>query len=238
MIEYNGDLHDYVCHNIDLRNKLVFDIGSNVGKMTKKFIDVGSKVVSVEPQKELTVNNKNYNGVFDVKNMCVSDKVGKVKFYKAPRSHNVSTCFSGWNKYHPKTKWIETKMKCTTLDNLIKEYGIPEYIKIDVEGYESKVLLGLSHKINYVSFEFVENSEDFSKCVNLLNNFGFKSIKMFLTIKIKRKKKVPGKNKVLRKYCLLKELKDIDSLMNHYKYISNNSFGDNKFSQGDILFKL
>jgi len=236
-IEFDGGLNDYVCQNIDLKNELVFDIGSNVGKMTKKFISAGAKVISVEPQSELT-HNKNYRNVFAIKNLCISDKVGKVIFYKSPESHNVSTCFSGWNKYHPKTRWIKTKIKCTTLNELIKEFGVPKYIKIDVEGYESKVISGLSHKVDYLSFEFVERSDDFIKCIDLIRRFGFKKMMTFLTVKIKRKKKIPGKNKVIRKYSIVNEFLDIQLLMKYFKSISEQSFGDNKFSQGDILIEL
>jgi Methyltransferase FkbM domain len=41
-----------------------------------------------------------------------------------------------------------------TLDTLIERYGIPDYIKIDVEGYEEKVLTALSICPPLLSFEF------------------------------------------------------------------------------------
>jgi FkbM family methyltransferase len=39
------------------------------------------------------------------------------------------------------------------LDILIARYGTPDFLKIDVEGYELEVLNGLSHKISVISFE-------------------------------------------------------------------------------------
>jgi hypothetical protein len=41
----------------------------------------------------------------------------------------------------------------STLDALIACYGVPSYVKIDVEGYEPQVLRGLSQAIATVSFE-------------------------------------------------------------------------------------
>lgn len=230
-IEFNGDLHDHVCQNFNLKKKLVFDIGSNVGKMTKKFIDAGAKVVSIEPQKELTFN-KNYENVIAIENICISDKIGEIIFYQGGKAHNVSTCYKNWNKHHPKTKWNKMKLRCITLDSLIEKYGIPYYIKIDVEGYENKVISGLSNKIDLISFEFTEGFENnFIDCINLIEKFQPKKILTFQNIKIKRKKKIPGKNKVLRRYCIVDKFSNIESVVDFYRNLPERI-------QGDILIQL
>ena len=41
-----------------------------------------------------------------------------------------------------------------TVDSLISEFGLPYYVKIDVEGYELEVLRGLSTQPPLLSFEF------------------------------------------------------------------------------------
>jgi hypothetical protein len=52
-------------------------------------------------------------------------------------------------------QWKETeKVSSTTLDLLIAEYGLPRFIKIDVEGYEPEVLRGLSEPVPFLSFEW------------------------------------------------------------------------------------
>ena len=41
----------------------------------------------------------------------------------------------------------------TTLDALIAEHGLPDFIKIDTEGHEAAVLQGLSAPVPALSFE-------------------------------------------------------------------------------------
>ena len=65
-------------------------------------------------------------------------------------------------------------VEVTTLDHLIKIYGLPNYIKIDVEGFELDVLLGLSQKAGIISFEFTSEFFDQStKCLNYLKKIGY-----------------------------------------------------------------
>ena len=68
--EYPGSIYKYIYD--DISGQLVFDIGSNIGQMVKRFTNVGAKVIAVEPQSEL-VSHENYDDVFAVRNVCVGD---------------------------------------------------------------------------------------------------------------------------------------------------------------------
>src|SRR5581483_10937926 len=51
-------------------------------------------------------------------------------------------------------KWKDTyQVKCKTLDQMIQKYGLPDYCKIDVEGFEYQVISGLNQKIPLLYFE-------------------------------------------------------------------------------------
>lgn len=64
-------------------------------------------------------------------------------------------------------------VEVTTLDALIKEFGMPSYIKIDVEGYELEVIKGLCSAIPLVSFEFTPELLDVThECIACLAQLG------------------------------------------------------------------
>jgi hypothetical protein len=48
----------------------------------------------------------------------------------------------------------QTIVPMLTLDTLVSQFGMPQYIKIDVEGFEESVLAGLSSQPELLSFEF------------------------------------------------------------------------------------
>jgi hypothetical protein len=55
------------------------------------------------------------------------------------------------------------------LDSLILEYGVPDLVKIDTEGYEYEVLKGLSQNgPRVITFEWHE--EDYEILINCLNH--------------------------------------------------------------------
>ena len=58
----------------------------------------------------------------------------------------------------------------TTLDDLISKHGLPEFIKIDVEGNEKNVLAGLTQAIKFISFEILlpEYLPDAIDCMDIL----------------------------------------------------------------------
>lgn len=70
--------------------------------------------------------------------------------------------------------WSKTeKVNVTTIENVCQQYGTPTFCKIDVEGYESEVFLGLKRPIKYICFEFNKALlKDTVKCLKLLSLLG------------------------------------------------------------------
>lgn len=156
------------------RDNLVFDVGANQGEYTHMFVSLGARVISVEPNPQLTANLKRirpFNRI-TVESAAVGSKNGTAELFLC--DHDVlSTLSPDWVAVAEKSErfsGIKWNQKITvpvlTLDELIKKYGMPSFIKIDVEGYENDALAGLSIAPRYLIFEVNTEVPDLAvKCV-------------------------------------------------------------------------
>ena len=71
-------------------------------------------------------------------------------------------------------RWSEVRrVPTSTIDELIAEYGVPAFTKIDVEGFEEEVLKGCSRRLLTLSFEFTpERLQPAVACVERLEQLG------------------------------------------------------------------
>jgi FkbM family methyltransferase len=160
-------------------NDMVFDVGANMGNRIKIFLQLNARIIAFEPQKKCCdyLKHKFKNKIILVQK-GLGEKEEKRKFYIADVS--VLSSFSEeWINSTKKSgrfekyKWDKTEyVELTTLDIIIREYGVPQFIKIDVEGYELEVLKGLSHPINHISFEYAvpEHTEKTIECIKQIEN--------------------------------------------------------------------
>ncbi len=167
------------------KNDLVFDIGANYGNRIKPFIKLGARIIAVEPQKICTDFLKSmYGKKIKIVQKGIGAFEGYLEFYKS-KNTALSTFSNTWIKKVKSTgrfenfDWTEPeKVPITTLENLIMEFGQPEFIKIDVEGFEFEVLSTLNFPIKNLSFEYAvpENLDSLIKIIQLLNtleNYNF-----------------------------------------------------------------
>ena len=166
--------------------KLIFDIGANVGKTVDFFKNKSEKVVCFEANPKLVsfLKNKYNNTNVIVDNRGLSDKI-EIKTFKISNADTISTFSDDWinkSRFTGNYVWNEyVDVNTTTLDNIIDEYGVPDFIKIDVEGYEYEVILGLTKLLDNTIFSFEwaeEEHERILKTVNYLidlgyNNYGY-----------------------------------------------------------------
>ena len=144
---------------------LCFDVGANVGSRTEIFVKLGAKVISIEPQtkciQKLRRKFRKYGDSVIIIPKAVSDSKGFSKI--AISSFDGYTSMSkSWiskveqsGRFRKSVTWNNWQdVETTTLDSLISEYGVPYYLKVDVEGFETSVFRGLHTSISYLSFEF------------------------------------------------------------------------------------
>ena len=152
-------------------NDLCFDVGGNVGRKTEALLGLGARVITVEPQPRCL---RELHALFDSdpKFHCVPKAVGRepgtAKMHLSTHS-GVSSLRADW--FH---RWeAEIDVEVTTLDVLIAEFGVPRFIKLDIEGFELEALMGLTQPVEYLSLEFnIRFIDQTLACIDYLSRFG------------------------------------------------------------------
>jgi FkbM family methyltransferase len=154
------------------KGDVVFDVGANYGNRTEVFLNLGAKVVSFEPQTICYdyLNTKFANKI-KLEKVGLGEKEGESVFFTSDNSTTVATLSKNWIEKTKESRFSDIdwnhseKIKISTLDIMIKKHGKPNFIKIDVEGFEYEVLKGLSSPINFLSFEYAV-PESFDNTIN------------------------------------------------------------------------
>lgn len=164
------------------KGALVFDVGANIGNRAKVFARLGATVVAVEPQADCAdFLDSAFRAVpnFRLVRKALGASVGRAELLVSEvdtlsslspewvQSTKASGRFRNctWNR----TEWVQVD----TLDGLISEYGRPDFVKIDVEGFEDQVLAGLSAPVAALSMEFTpEFIAGTWRCIGHLGRIG------------------------------------------------------------------
>jgi FkbM family methyltransferase len=162
--------------------ELVFDIGANHGDRVEIFLSLGAKVVAVEPQPlciEHLRRKFGSNKDLTILGMAVDSKVGRSAMMVS-NNDTVSSMNHRWIEQakasgrFDDSRWDhEIQVDTITLDALIASYGLPKFMKIDVEGYESEVLKGLHMPVPHLSFEYTpEYTMPALECLERISSLG------------------------------------------------------------------
>jgi len=145
---------------------LLFDIGANRGDVVLAGLKLGyDKIIALEPAPRIfaeLVKAFIYNPNVIPLKMAVSDTNDQsIEFYEASED-GLSTINIDWltKEGMPyKDKEFRTISATTiTIDRLVDLYGSPDLIKIDVEGAEWSVLLGMTKKYGILAFEWTDTT--------------------------------------------------------------------------------
>lgn len=148
---------------------LVFDIGANVGDMTQVLVSLGTRVVCVEPQTNcLRVLQRRFgsNRNVAIVGCAAGDANGQANLYLST-ARPLASLSADWidavrrsGRFGHQTWPTTDVVQVRTLDSIIEQYGMPTFIKIDVEGYEYQVLRGLHSAVRGCSIEYTPERVD------------------------------------------------------------------------------
>ena len=158
------------------KGDVCFDVGANVGNRVEVFLNLGAKVVAIEPQETCyKILSKRFKNKIQLVTKGLGKEEGVEKFHIS-NATTISSFSEDWiesvrDDRFKGYEWNETReVEMTTLDKLIERYQAPVLIKIDVEGYEYEVLQGLSQPIDLISIEYTvpEQTDKSISCIEYL----------------------------------------------------------------------
>jgi FkbM family methyltransferase len=165
--------------------ELAFDIGAHAGNRTAAFLAASVRVVALEPQPLFASLLQRLYGrrpSFTLLQAAAGAADGVTELLISSSTPTVSTVSANWaaqvsaDLSFATVDWDErVRVPMRSLDSLIAEFGVPALCKIDVEGYEHEVLLGLSQPIRTLSYEFVPAAlERAWPCLEQLEALGYR----------------------------------------------------------------
>jgi len=166
---------------------IFFDIGANTGKWALANVSTTTSIIAVEasPTTYQVLKQNTQDKNITCLNYAVSDSSeNTVTFYES-KSDTLSTLDKRWledprsrfginSPYKGYSPYQEITVNSTTLDKLVATYGVPDLLKIDVEGAENRVIRSLTEKARLLCFEWASewNPETF-QCIDHLESLGY-----------------------------------------------------------------
>jgi len=162
---------------------LVFDVGAHAGNRVRAFAALGCRVVALEPQPDFAWLLRALFGRSPrivVVEAAVTDVSGRRSLSLSERTPTVTTLATDWRDARARdpdfarVRWNRRiEIETTTLDCLIERFGVPAFVKIDVEGSEPAVFAGLGRSVPALSFEYLPRAlQEVQGCLTRLTALG------------------------------------------------------------------
>src|SRR6188474_1817321 len=145
-------------------SKLIFDIGMHTGKDSEFYLKKGFNVIAIEANPKLVEKAKvNFREQIDSGQLVIINKaiapgnIENIDFYINDDKDDWGTIVPEWNR-SLSSNFYKITVPTTGLEEIIKTYGLPYYMKIDIEGADVlclKQLLELKKTPDYLSIELL-----------------------------------------------------------------------------------
>jgi FkbM family methyltransferase len=139
---------------------LVFDIGMHIGEDADYHLACGHRVVSVEADPKLVEDGRKRfakeisEGRLTIVNCAVGETDGEATFWICPSNRTLNS-FSREGAARAGEEPQPVRVPVRRFTTLVKEFGLPDYLKIDIEGHDHVVLRDIdpANRPKFVSWE-------------------------------------------------------------------------------------
>ena len=169
---------------------LIFDLGSHNGQDSDFYLKKGFTVVAVEANPALCDSLKQRfrreiaEGRFVLIEKAIGERFGNVEFFVNERSIWGTTAYNPRYKERSSAKgsaWTKTVVPSIPFSWLTDQFGVPYYLKIDIEGADVMCLEDLmkeEERPNFISIERQPFLSDQMKELALLKALGYTRFKI------------------------------------------------------------
>ena len=170
--------------------QMIMDVGMYKGEDTQFYLDKGFRVVAIEANSQFVFENRAklgqyiQDGLLEILPLAIAEKEGVVPFYLFPEKGDWGTLDPGYAQRNIArgTTYNIVELASVTFDSILKRYGIPYYLKIDIEGADIlciKALHNFAERPKYISFETeLVGFESTFECLSHLYVLGYRKFKI------------------------------------------------------------
>ncbi|MEQ8980222.1 MAG: FkbM family methyltransferase [Deltaproteobacteria bacterium] len=170
---------------------LIIDVGMHVGRDTEFYLKKGFRVVAVEADprhvEAVQARLRSYidDGHLTILNVAINTFDGETDFFVNPEHDDwgtVSPEFVRRNVEVYGSRHETVKVRCTRFENVLNEFGVPYYLKVDIEGLDDlclEALDGFDTAPRFVSIEPDQKSfEGAFNELSMLWRLGYRAFKI------------------------------------------------------------
>ena len=165
-------------------SRTIFDLGMNNGDDTAHYLAQGFDVVALDANPSLCAKATSRfqaaiaAGRLTILNAAIADREGEATFHINLDNDHWSSLDIGWAG-RDASRCREIKVRCVTLAGLFAEFGVPHYLKVDVEGADLAVLEQLRGHNLLPRYTSVEDCRFGPRFIEILASCGYDGFKLF-----------------------------------------------------------